>query len=344
MSETVETKPVRQAPKGRLSGAGGRNESAVSNLLILPGRLMLLFIVLFPAGVAIYLGFTEWTPTSGTDVWGAYKYWHWFDGYWEALTSHGFWAAIWRTVLFAVVSVSIEFAIGFLLALLFLKEFAGRGVLTVLFLLPMMVVPAVSGFVFFMIFQQDGPLNEGLSIILGKDIGVQWLTDPSLALWSAMVVDIWQWTPLMFLICLAGLVSLPEDQMNQARILGARFRHQFRYLILPMMKPIILIALIIRTIEIFKVFDAPFLLTQGGPGDASTTISVWLYREVIINSRWGFASAAAIIVLILVTVAGVFAVRPIERAQEESIQELELGTHDDEVGAQPGGAAAEGAR
>jgi ABC-type sugar transport system permease subunit len=103
MSETVETKPVRQAPKGRLSGAGGRNESAVSNLLVLPGRLMLLFIVLFPAGVAIYLGFTEWTPTSGTDVWGAYKYGHWFDGYWEALTSHGFWAAIWRTVLFAVV-------------------------------------------------------------------------------------------------------------------------------------------------------------------------------------------------------------------------------------------------
>ena len=89
-----------------------------------------------------------------------------------------------------------------------------------------------------------------------------------------MVVDIWQWTPLMFLILLSGLVALPEDQMNAARILGASSWHQFRYLILPMMKPIILIALIIRSIEVFKIFDAVYLLTQGGPGDASTTISV----------------------------------------------------------------------
>ena len=94
-----------------------------------------------------------------------------------------------------------------------------------------------------------------------------------------MIVDIWQWTPLMFLILLSGLVALPEDQMNQARILGAGFWHQLRYLILPMMKPIILIALIIRAIEVFKIFDAAWLLTQGGPGEASTTISVYLYRR-----------------------------------------------------------------
>jgi multiple sugar transport system permease protein len=150
-----------------------------------------------------------------------------------------------------------------------------------------------------------------------------------------MIVDIWQWTPLMFLILLSGLVALPEDQMSQARILGANQWHQFRYLILPMMKPIILIALIIRSIEVFKVFDAPFMLTQGGPGDASTTVSIWLYREVIINSRWGFACAAAIIVLILVTIAGAFAVRPIEQAQESTLEELERGTPDDPRTGQP---------
>ena len=91
---------------------------------------------------------------------------------------------------------------------------------------------------------------------------------------------------------------------------------------LPMLWPIILIAMIIRSIEVFKVFDAPFLLTGGGPGEASTTISIWMYREVIINSRWGFASAAAIIVLIIVSFAGLFAVRPIEQAQEETMEEL----------------------
>ncbi|MFN0153653.1 MAG: carbohydrate ABC transporter permease [Gaiella sp.] len=326
---TTEQPIVRQAPRRRLSDFGGRNDKAVATLLTTPGQLLMLFIAAFPAGVAIYIAFTEWNPTSGDDVWGAYNYWHWFDGYWEALTSSNFWSAMLRTVLFLVVAVGLEFVLGFLLALLFLEEFRGRGVLTLFFLLPMMVVPAVSGFIFFMLFQVDGPVNDGLSIILGRDIAIQWLADPSLALWSAMVVDIWQWTPLMFLILLSGLVSLPEDQMNQARILGASFWHRFRYLILPMMKPIILIALIIRSIEVFKVFDAPFLLTGGGPGNASETISIYLYRQTIENSRWGYASAVAIIVLIFVTTAGIFAVKPIEAAQDESLDELVGGAADE---------------
>jgi multiple sugar transport system permease protein len=322
VSDVVTEHEDRQAPRRRLPDFGGRSEGVVSRLTIAPGQLLMAFIVVFPAAVAIYLGFTEWTPTSGSNVWGAYHYWHWFSGYWEALSSAGFWHAMWLTVWFTVVAVGVEFALGFALALLFLREFRGRGLLTLLFLLPMMVVPAVSGFIFFMLFQVDGPVNLGLSAIAGTSIQVHWLDDPSLVIWSAITVDIWQWTPLMFLILLSGLVALPEDQMNQAKILGASFWHQFRYLMLPMLKPIILIALIIRAIEVFKVFDAPFLLTQGGPGDASTTISVWLYREVIIGTRWGFASAAAIIVLILVSFAGIFAVRPIEQAQEETLEEL----------------------
>lgn len=326
---------TRQAPKGRLPSFGGRSEKSVGSLLTAPGQLVMLFIVLFPAALAIYLGFTGWTPTSGADVWHAYEYWYWFDGYWEALRDGTFWAAMWRTVLFMVVAVGMEFLIGFGLAMLFLKQFRGRGVLTLFFLLPMMVVPAVSGFVFYMIFQVDGPLNEALSLLLGQDVTIRWLENPSLALWSGMVVDIWQWTPLMFLILLSGLVALPEDQMSQARILGANSWHQFRYLILPMMKPIILIALIIRSIEVFKVFDAPYLLTQGGPGDASTTISIWMYREVIVNSRWGYGCAAALVVLILVTIAGAFAVRPIEAGQDSTLEALERGEPGAPVGVDP---------
>jgi multiple sugar transport system permease protein len=344
MAGVVTGPPDRQAPKRRLPVLGGRSEKSVSNLLVLPGRLTLLFIVAFPAAVAIYLSFTEWTPTSGDDVWGAYHYWHWFAGYWEALTSPGFWHAMWLTVLFTVVAVGVEFVLGFGLALLFLKEFRGRGFLTLFFLLPMMVVPAVSGFIFFMIFQVDGPLNQALTAILGTPIHIDWLSDPSLVIWSAITVDIWQWTPLMFLILLSGLVALPEDQMHQARILGANFWHEFRYLILPMMKPIILIALIIRAIEVFKVFDAPFLLTQGGPGDSSTTISIYLYRLVIIDTRWGYASAVAIIVLIFVSAAGIFAVRPIEQAQDETLDEVIAGdaAGDDQLLEEPVPAGASG--
>jgi multiple sugar transport system permease protein len=229
---------------------------------------------------------------------------------------------MWHTVLITVVCTLMEFLLGFALALLLLKHFRGRGPLVVFFLLPMMVIPAVTGFIFFMIFQVDGPLNQGLSAILGHNVSIDWLGNPSLALWSVMVADIWQWTPLMFLILLSGLVALPEDQMNAARILGARFYHQMRYLVMPMLKPVILIALIIRAIEVFKIFDSDYLLTQGGPGTASETMSTYLVKQVNVYGRWGFASSVAILVLIFVSIVAVRAVRPIEQAQEETLEEL----------------------
>jgi multiple sugar transport system permease protein len=312
---------VRPAPGRRRPDLGGRSEEKVGRFLIAPGQLLMLFIVLFPAAIAIYIGFTAWSPTTGQDFWHAYEFWHWFDGYWEALTSTQFWSAMWRTVLITVVCVAVEFALGFALALLLLKTFKGRGLVTVFFLLPMMVVPAVSGFIFFMLYQTDGPVNEGLAAVFG--VGpVNWLNSADIAIWSVMTVDIWQWTPLMFLIFLSGLAALPEDQMNAARILGASWYAQMRYLVIPMMKPIILIALIIRAIETFKLFDPIYLLTQGGPGNATENISLYLFDLTAANTRWGYASSVAIIVLIFVSIVGFWAIRPIERAQEETMEEL----------------------
>jgi multiple sugar transport system permease protein len=126
----------------------------------------------------------------------------------------------------------------------------------------------------------------------------------------------------MFLIFLSGLAALPEDQMNQARILGAGFWHQLRHLVVPMMKPILLIAVIIRAIEAFKMFDPVYLLTQGGPGEATENISLYLFDETAANTRWGYASSVAILVLIFVSIVGFWAIRPIERAQEETLEEL----------------------
>jgi multiple sugar transport system permease protein len=333
-----ETEPTPRRPLRWPAGLGGRSEKTVAQLLVTPGQLLLGFIVLFPAVAAIYLGFTDFDPTSGYLWFDAYRGWHWFSNYWEALTSFdssnlwiggGFWNSIFRTAAVTVIATGVELALGFALALLLLKPFRGRGVLTVVFLLPMMVVPAVTGFIFYMLFQTQGPVN-GILTFFGHDllhvtghIAVPWLSDPNIVLFSVIIADIWQWTPLMFLILLSGLVALPEDQMNAARILGAKFWHQFRYLVLPMMWPIILIAVIIRAIETFKIFDSAYLLTQGGPGDATTTISVYLYRVVIRDTqRWGYGSAVAILVLIMVSLVAIRAIRPIEAAQEESIEQF----------------------
>ena len=143
----------------------------------------------------------------------------------------------------------------------------------VYFLLPMMVVPAVSGFIFQMLFQVDGPINGPALVRRPGDVKLQWLSDPSLAIWGVMIADIWQWTPLMFLIFLSGLVALPEDQMNAARILGAGFCPQFTRLIIPMMRPILLIALIIRAMEVFKLFDPIIHHDPGRAGRRDRRIS-----------------------------------------------------------------------
>jgi multiple sugar transport system permease protein len=335
-TRAAETTLKTSRPRRRPTGLGGRSDRAISRLLVSPAQVLMAFIVLFPAAVAVYLAFTDFQPTSGYQWFDAYRGWAWFGNYREAInsvgvlwTGGGFWMSVFRTFVVVVLAVGAELALGFALALLFLKAFPGRSVLTVVFLLPMMVVPAVTGFVFYMLFQTQGPVNGALTFIfhdvlhLTGQIQIPWLSDPSIALFSVILADIWQWTPLMFLILLSGLVSLPEDQMNAARILGARFWHQFRYLILPMMWPIILIAVIIRSIEAFKIFDSAWLMTKGGPGDATTTMSVFLYRETIAeSSRWGYGSAVAILVLIIVSLIAIPAIRPIEAAQEETIEEL----------------------
>jgi multiple sugar transport system permease protein len=294
----------------------------IGAVFVLPGQLLMVFIVLFPALVAVYIGFTEWTPINGTTFWRAYENWHWFKGYTEAFTSGEFWDAVWRTVLITFVCTVVEAILGFTLAMLLVRDFRGRGLVMVYFLLPMMVVPAVSGFIFQMLFQGDGPINGILSLFVPGDVHPQWLTNPSLAIWGVMVADIWQWTPLMFLIFLSGLVALPEDQMNAAKILGAGFYPQFTRLIIPMMRPILLIAVIIRAMEVFKLFDPIIIMTQGGPGTATENLSVYFYRLTNVSGRWGYACAVALVVLAALSIAAKQAIKPIERAQNESMEEL----------------------
>ncbi len=288
----------------------------ISRLLILPGVALLLLLVVFPVVMEIYISLTTWTPTTGTQWYSAYQNWAWFTNFWDGLTSPSFLTAVLRTIVITVAATGIEFLLGFALALLFLEKFLGRQVATVLFLIPMMIVPAVSGFVFYLLLQTSGPVNTILTAVLPGTVEPRWLTDPTLTPISVVIVDIWQWTPLMFLILLAGLMAVPEDQIQAADILGASWAQKLRHVVLPIVKPIIVIALIIRAMEAFKIFDAAWLLTTGGPGEASSTISVKLFREAFQNSEWSYAAALAILVMIFVSIAASQAIKPLERRQE----------------------------
>ena len=297
----------------------GAVRQRAGTLFVLPGIALLVLLVAFPLAMEVYISLTSWTPLSPEPWYRAYEFWAGISNFTEGATNTSFLASGLRTIVITAVAVGVEALLGFGLALLFVRQFPLKRVATVLMLLPMMVVPAVAGFVFFLLLQINGPVNSVLSSFWPGDVSIPWLSHPDWAPVAVILADVWQWTPLMFLIFLSGLLALPDDQLNAAEILGASWFQQMRWIVLPMMKPIILIALIIRSMEAFKIFDSAWLLTQGGPGEASSTVSVKLYREAFLNSQWSFAAALAILVMIFVSFVAFRAVRPLEKAQEGNL-------------------------
>ncbi|WP_308917014.1 sugar ABC transporter permease [Jannaschia sp. LMIT008] len=298
--------------------AGGGTSTRLGTWLTLPAQLLILFVAVFPLLMQLYLSFTDWTPLSGRNWTEAYTLWAGTWNYEDVFADDRFWGALGRTLLIVVVAVPVEFLLGLGLATLFMDEFPGKRVLYSIMLVPMMIVPAVAGYMFYLLFQSDGPINGLLSAISGQDVAIRWLTDPDLAIVAVMIADIWQWTPLMFLILLAGLLGVPQDQLKAATLLGAGPWQRFRTIVLPKIKTIIVIALAIRVIEIFKIFDTLFIMTAGGPGVATETISVFFYKIMTLELAWSYVAAAGLVVLVgLSVVAGVamaFLPKPGKRA------------------------------
>ena len=283
--------------------------------LTLPTQVLILFIAVFPLLMQLYISVTDWSPLEGMPWWRAYRLWNSFANYSDLAHDMRFWRALGRTALVMAVCVPAEFLLGLGLATLFIDDFRGKRVFYSILLMPMMVVPAVTGYMFFILFQSGGPINAILSALTGQDIRLAWLSDPSLALVAVMIADIWQWTPLMFLILLAGLVGVPDDQLKAATLLGASWGHRFRTIMLPRIRTIIIIALAIRVIEAFKIFDTLFIMTGGGPGVATETISVYIYKVTTNDLIWGYVAAIALAILITLSVVTVFAMKRLENVR-----------------------------
>ncbi|MEO9335890.1 sugar ABC transporter permease [Mesorhizobium sp. SB112] len=286
--------------------------------LTLPAQILVLFIAVFPLLMQLYISLTDWSPLSGLGWWNAWELWNSFANYTDLATDTRFWNALWRTAIVMLICVPAEFLLGLALATLFADEFPGKRVFYSILLMPMMVVPAVAGYMFFMLFQSGGPLNDILTMLSGSPVTIAWLSDPTLALIAVMIADIWQWTPLMFLILLAGLVGVPEDQMKAATLLGANSWQRFITIVLPKMKTIIIIALAIRVIENFKIFDTLYIMTGGGPGVATETISVYIYKITTQDLIWGYVAAIALAILIVLSIVAVFAMKRMAAARQEA--------------------------
>jgi len=275
-----------------------RDKNKLGFWFILPIFLLLLFIVVFPLLMQLYLSFTWWTPLEGTPWYMAWESFNWGEYYWQMVTDSRFWGALWRTVLIMVVAVPAQFFLGLGLAYLFVEQFPGRKLFYSILLTPMMVVPAVVGLMFFLLFQGTGPVNAHL----GLPAEFSWLTDTNRAIISVIIADIWQWTPLMFLILLAGMLGVPSDQLLAAKLLGGSNWQNFRKIILPRMKSVIAIAVVLRAVECFKIFDLAYIMTKGGPGVQTETISLFLYKQTFGELEWAYVAAIGLTILVVLSI------------------------------------------
>jgi multiple sugar transport system permease protein len=260
-----------------------------------PAVLILVFLMGFPIVYTVYLSFTNWTPSA-----------RWtpefigFDNYYKLFYEDPrFLKALWRTIWFSVVAVSLQTVLGVGLALIFNRDFKGRGFFRTIFLMSMVATPVAIGLVWMMIMDVNtGILNYLLEAAVG--IRVAWLSDRSIVLLSMILIDTWQWTPFIMLITLAGLSALPTEPYEAAVIDGASPVQLFRYLTLPMLWPTLMVALMFRSIETLKTFDIIYVITQGGPAYATETLNIYGFLQGFSYFDMGYASALLVIYFFLI--------------------------------------------
>jgi multiple sugar transport system permease protein len=289
------------------ASAPGRQRLPFNVALVLPAQLTLLAVVLLPTLAVLWLSLTDWQPTSGlpwyaAEVIGLYNF---QDLYFD----QRFVSALLRTLLVVGVCVAAEFAIALGLALLFLDEWRWKRIAVSVIILPMMIVPVDAANAFFTLFNDRGPVNHLVSLLLGRPFTYAWLADPDWAMLPIAFAEIWQWTPLMFLLVLAGLTSVPQNQVRAALALGASPARILRRVMLPLAAPVMILALLIRGIETFKLFDPVYILTRGGPGASTESISMFMYNGAFVYFRIGYIAAAALLVLVAVVLCCI----PLER-------------------------------
>lgn len=271
------------------------SDRAIQWAFITPTLILLFLFNIFPLFYSLYLSFTDYSAIAGAE-----PLWVGFQNFGRLLNDEQMWKYFATTGRFAFLSVGLQTLIGFGLALLLREKFTGSGLITTLILVPMMLSPVVVGFFWKLIFNPSfGILNYLLGYGAGQ--GPDWLADSTLALWAIVIVDVWMWSPFVMLLCLSGLNAIPDYLYEAAAIDRASGWFQFWRITLPQVLPLLLIAVLFRTIEAFKSFDLVMGMTGGGPGDTTELVAVNLYR-IAFQGQWrtGYASALAYIILVVI--------------------------------------------
>ena len=233
------------------------------------------------------------------------------------LASDGFFlSALAHTFIYAAVALTFEFLLGLGLAFLLDRPLRGRTLFRSALLIPMMLPPVVVGVVWRLMLNADfGAVNGTLKGAGVNTEALTWTASPLLAFASVIAVDIWQWTPFMFLVLLAGLQAIPQEPYEAALIDGSSAWQTFRHVTIPLLKPAILIALLLRTMDLMRVFDQIFILTEGGPGFSTETVSLYIYRTAFRFADFGYAAAMSFVLLLLTNIVSVGYIRLLQKQE-----------------------------
>ena len=263
-----------------------------------PAVAVLFLLVVLPIAFNLYLAFTKWTVGLGQPRWIG------FDNFVELVTDERVWNGVWVMMLFSGLSLALELGLGLAIALYFNREFRGSELVQAIYIFPFAATPVAVALIWrIMLNPEIGVLNYLL-----RSVGLPgslWVSSEHTAVLSLVMVDVWKWTPMITLIVLAGLKSLPPEPYEAARIDGASAFQIFRHITLPLIRPVLIAALMLRSLDNLKEFDMIYTITQGGPGTASETLYLYSYQVGFGFFKAGYGSALMVVVFLIVLVFNV---------------------------------------
>jgi multiple sugar transport system permease protein len=302
MADSVSVKGVAARRAAATTGASWIDRH-IAWLLVLPAVLLILALSIYPLAYSVWVAFVNYDfQIPGHAFVG-------LQNFREIVEDPIARSSLINTAILAAASVAVEFVLGLLLALAMVERFRGRGLLMPILIVPLFISPVIVGQFWSLLLQPPfGPTNYLLSLVLGRPVEISWLTQTPWNLIAIITADVWQWTPFMFVILLAGLSGIAPELYEAAELDGATPWQSFHHITLPLLTPIILLAITFRLLDAIKLFDVIYVMTGGGPGASTYTASYYLYQigfqqfhlSKATAGSWIFLLLSAILIMALV--------------------------------------------
>jgi multiple sugar transport system permease protein len=275
--------------------------------LIAPSIFVLLLVGVFPLVYLIVVSFQGITMTNNDASFQGLR------NYALLLHDARLWESLLHTLAFTAIALPLELMLGLLMAQLFIDHLPGRQIFVALLVLPVVVSPIVAGATWSLMFDNRfGPINQVINAIVGHELTLLWTISPNLVYPAILAAEVWQWTPFMFLLLLAALAAVDKSQLEAAAIDGAGYWRTFRRIVLPAIWPVMAVAILIRALDLFRLFDVVWVLTRGGPGTMTETLSIFTYVKGFQQFETSYTAAVALLIIVALSIVLTLALRRAE--------------------------------